>query len=232
MDSLKVAILVDGGFFIKRYYRLYRGATQHSPEQVAKNLYTMALRHVAKEEYLYRIFYYDCNPLSKRVHNPINDMVINFAKTSQSVFRNEFFEQLKKKRKVALRLGYLKDSGNWIINPSLTRDIIKGKIALNALTEGEVRYEMKQKGIDIKIGVDIASLALKRFVDKIILISGDSDFVPAAKLARREGIDFVLDPMWNPIDDSLFEHIDGLRSTCPKPNLPNTNNDSVASPDH
>jgi len=28
----------------------------------------------------------------------------------------------------------------------------------------------------------------------------------------------VLDPMWNPIDDTLFEHIDGLRSTCPKPN--------------
>ncbi len=27
-------------------------------------------------------------------------------------------------------------------------------------------------------------------IDQIILIAGDSDFVPAAKLARREGIDF------------------------------------------
>lgn len=65
----------------------------------------------------------------------------------------------------------------------------------------------------MKIGVDIASLALKRFVDKIVLISGDSDFVPAAKLARREGIDFVLDPMGANIDKSLFEHIDGLKSS-------------------
>ncbi len=69
----------------------------------------------------------------------------------------------------------------------------------------------------MKIGVDIASLALKRFVKQIVLISGDADFVPASKLARREGIDFILDPMWNKIDDALFEHIDGLRSTCPKP---------------
>ena len=46
--------------------------------------------------------------------------------------------------------------------------------------------------------------------------SGDSDFVPAAKLARREGIDFILDPMWNPISSDLFEHIDGLKTYCPK----------------
>lgn len=50
-------------------------------------------------------------------------------------------------------------------------------------------------------------------VDRIVLISGDSDFVPAAKLARREGIDFILDPLYNHIPADLSEHIDGLR-TC------------------
>ena len=49
-------------------------------------------------------------------------------------------------------------------------------------------------------------------VDQIILFSGDSDFVPAAKLARREGIDFILDPLWASIKPNLHEHIDGLRS--------------------
>ena len=47
-------------------------------------------------------------------------------------------------------------------------------------------------------------------VDKIVLISGDSDFVPASKIARREGIDFILNPMGNHIGTSLEEHIDGL----------------------
>lgn len=60
--------------------------------------------------------------------------------------------------------------------------------------------------------MDIASLAFKRFVDRIVLISGDADFVPAAKLARREGVDFILDPMKANIEQSLFEHIDGLEN--------------------
>ena len=68
----------------------------------------------------------------------------------------------------------------------------------------------------MKIGIDIASLAYKHQVDQIILISGDSDFVPAAKLARREGIDFILDPMWADIKEDLYEHIDGLKSCWKK----------------
>ena len=59
-------------------------------------------------------------------------------------------------------------------------------------------------------------MAYKKQVDQIILVSGDSDFVPAAKLARREGIDFILDPMWHRVSDDLLEHIDGLKSVCPK----------------
>jgi len=41
--------------------------------------------------------------------------------------------------------------------------------------------------------------------------------ITSAKLARREGIDFILDPMWHPIRPDLHEHIDGLQSVCAKP---------------
>ena len=64
----------------------------------------------------------------------------------------------------------------------------------------------------MKLGTDIASMTLKNQVDQIILIAGDSDFVPAAKLARREGVDFILDPMGQKINEDLNEHIDGIRS--------------------
>jgi uncharacterized LabA/DUF88 family protein len=62
-----------------------------------------------------------------------------------------------------------------------------------------------------------ASIAYKRLAERIVLVSGDSDFVPAAKLARREGLDFILDPLWAPITPSLNEHIDGLDSSWPRP---------------
>ena len=116
---------------------------------------------------------------------------------------------------MALRLGTLKEDGTWMIRPRVVKDLLKGKTTIADLKEDDVYLEVRQKGIDMKIGVDIASLSLKRFVDVIVLFSGDSDFVPAAKLARREGIDFVLDPMHANVESQLFEHIDGLKSVDP-----------------
>ncbi|WP_237149631.1 NYN domain-containing protein [Pseudomonas mediterranea] len=60
--------------------------------------------------------------------------------------------------------------------------------------------------------MDITTLALNKLADVIVLVAGDSDFVPAAKLARTNGIDFVLDPMWANTAASLSEHVDGVRS--------------------
>ena len=71
----------------------------------------------------------------------------------------------------------------------------------------------------MRIGLDIALIAQKRQAEQLVLIAGDSDFVPGNKHARREGIDFILDPMWHSIKPSLHEHIDGLRSCVAKPPL-------------
>lgn len=212
-QPVRVAILIDGGFFIKRFNNKWNSEGKMTAEDVANHLYTLAHNHVGRENYLYRIFYYDCLPLEKRVHNPVSNKCIVFNNTPEALFRKEIIEHLKQKRKVALRLGVLKDTGKWFIKSHKTKDLIKGNIAISDLEESDLFYEMTQKGIDMKIGVDIASLSLKKFVDKIVLFSGDSDFVPAAKLARREGIDFVLDPMGANVEKSLFEHIDGLKSS-------------------
>ena len=129
---------------------------------------------------------------------------------------NEFLSELKRHRKFALRMGKLADAqAHFSIRPELIKKLCNGSIDFSSLTEKDFMLCVDQKGVDMKIGLDIASLAYKKQVDQIVLISGDSDFVPAAKLARREGIDFVLDPLGSPIKDDLFEHIDGL-NTCDK----------------
>ncbi|MDO8694762.1 MAG: NYN domain-containing protein, partial [Sheuella sp.] len=83
----------------------------------------------------------------------------------------------------------------------------------------DISLGLRQKGVDMRIAVDIASLTLKKQVGTIVLVTGDSDFVPAAKLARREGIEFILDPLWQNVNDDLFEHIDGLQSGIQKPHV-------------
>ena len=40
---------------------------------------------------------------------------------------------------------------------------------------------MKQSGVDMRIGLDVASLAEDHIVDQIVLIAGDTDFVPVAQ---------------------------------------------------
>lgn len=215
LPPIKIAVLIDGGFFIKRFNALYNKNKNLNGAQVADIMYAMAHKHVGKRNILYRIFYYDCMPLDKKAHNPISKKAIDFSKTDEYCFRVELMEALKRKRKVALRVGTLKDNGHWEIRPAATKELLKGTKTLSELTEDDVFLSVRQKGVDMKIGVDIASLALKRFVDQIVLFSGDSDFVPAAKLARREGIDFILDPMMANVESQLFEHIDGLKSVQP-----------------
>ena len=69
----------------------------------------------------------------------------------------------------------------------------------------------------MRIGLDIAAMTLKRQADIVVLVAGDADFVPAAKLARREGVQFILDPLWQSVPPDLCEHIDGLTSGFPRP---------------
>jgi uncharacterized LabA/DUF88 family protein len=167
------------------------------------------------------IFYYDCAPFSKKAHNPISKKLQDFSKTPQFEFQTRFLEELKRLRKVATRLGELHDGKGWEVRPRVLRGVFAGKRDFPSIKDDEIYYDLKQKGVDIKVGLDIASLAYKRFVSRIVLISGDSDFVSAARLARREGIDFILDPMRNHVKPSLFEHIDGLRTTVPTPTKKN-----------
>ncbi len=218
--AVRVAILIDGGFFLKRHRYLYRCRPGFDPAdacKVAADMYQLACDH-ARGKYLYRILYYDCHPFDKAgVHNPISKRTVDFANTSVAQFRRAFFEELKKKRKMALRLGQLKDRHGWVISPEKTKDLLRGRITLQDLSANDIQYNIQQKGVDIRMGLDIASLAYKRLVDQVVLVTGDSDFVPAAKLARREGVDVVLDSMWNHIDDFLYEHIDGLKSHAPAP---------------
>ena len=209
----KTAILVDGGFYRKR---MEKGLT-HTPAEAADALISVCFRHLREHHAnhdLYRIFYYDAPPCSKKIFHPLHNRTFDFQKSEYYRWMNEFLRELTKKRKVALRLGTIDEgSASYVLTNRATKDLVTGKRKLEDLTDADFVPSIKQKGVDMRIGMDIASMAYKRQVEQIVLIAGDADFVPAAKLARREGIDFVLDPLGAVIKDDLFEHIDGLRSS-------------------
>ncbi len=218
-----VAILVDGAFYLKHHDKYFE---QTAADAVAKDLLNHCLKHIynkqgqnhekREQERLYRIFFYDCAPLTKKIHHPLTNKLIDFGKSSTAVFRNDLHQQLKQTRNLALRLGFLDEkNARWKIkDPKKEKKFIAGNLNED-LEESDIVYYAQQKSVDMKIGLDIAAMSYKKMVNKIVLISGDSDFIPAAKLARREGIEFILDPMRTMIKPDLQEHIDGLNTTLP-----------------
>lgn len=209
------AILVDGGFYRRRAARLFG---HKEPDQRADELLEYCRRHIRQaKSRLYRIFYYDCPPSEKVVFHPLTRRSINLAKTADHDWMIDFHRALVKRRKVALRRGELLEtqSGYQLKHDKLKR-LLAGSIAIDDLAESDFSLDITQKGVDMRLGLDIATLAANGHVNQIIMIAGDSDFVPAAKHARRAGIDFVLDPMWAQVSESLHEHIDG-RWECVRP---------------
>ena len=216
--EVKTAILVDGGFYRLRAKKL---AGDKTPKERADELERYCLDHLHdkyEKRELYRIFYYDCAPVEKgvNVYNPLTKRSENLGESENGKWMKAFLDELKHRRKFAIRLGKLgiKDSGviSYNLKPEVTKSLLNGTKLLTDLEQSDFKLNLIQKGVDMRIGVDISSIAFKSQVNQIILIAGDSDFVPAAKQARREGIDFILDPMGNHISDDLFEHIDGIRT--------------------
>lgn len=210
LRPIVTAVLVDGGFYRRRARTLFG---VKSPEERANELVRYARRHISKSRSsLYRIFYYDCPPSEKVLFHPLTRQQVNLATTDQFEWTNQFFDALTHKRKVALRRGEELDTQNgYALKIDPLKKLCAGQLAIGDLTENDFKLEITQKGVDMRIGLDIASLAERGTVNQIVMITGDSDFVPAAKHARRSGIDFILDPMWARITTSLSEHVDGIR---------------------
>lgn len=217
---MKTAILVDGGFYRRRAFTAYGDKT---PKERADELVKYCRRHLrmhGENSELYRIFYYDCPPMARQVYHPLLKKTIDYSKSGMYSWSIDFFNELKKKRKLALRMGELAEQqAHFELKPNIITKLVNGTKSLNDLKESDFILSVEQKGVDMRIGLDIASMSYKKQVDQIVLISGDSDFVSAAKLARREGIDFILDALHTNIKSNLFEHIDGLRTcdNCFKP---------------
>lgn len=223
----RVAILIDGGYFLTRLPSVQPDLDKTDAGQVCNAIRSLVNSHLFhrnkvacatnSRSLLYRTFYYDAWPFDGFAHTPIDKKPVRYNKTATFDFRMALFEVLKKTPNMALRLGDVRKERDWILRETPQKKLLKGDIGVKDLTDADFHEGFRQKGVDIRMGVDIAAIALKRQADTIILVTGDSDFVPAAKLARREGVKVILDPLWRSVAAELFEHIDGLRSGFPNP---------------
>ncbi len=60
------------------------------------------------------------------------------------------------------------------------------------LSDRNFQADFEQKGVDMRIGLDIAAYSSNRAVERICLVSNDTDCVPALKYGRRSGLQIVI----------------------------------------
>lgn len=203
----KVAILLDGGFVLKRLYCLLGRRHAKAPEVL-----DFAARCVDETEELFRIYYYDCPPSEDTKENPFaQGTVVDFGNTNTAKRIRALQAELAASDLVAFRKGQLDFSG-WGLSRNLTRTLLSEDGPPRPLEAKDLTPGFRQKRVDMKIGLDVAWLASKNLVDRIILVTGDTDFIPAMKFARREGTQVVLVPMSSTyLSRDLREHADYVR---------------------
>lgn len=194
MSNSKTVILIDGGFFAKVYKKFSDGSPLTG--EIVQRLVMEIEAAIARTssggvaEPIFRIFFYDCPPFKGKEIDP-SGKVIDYSRTVDCQNQERLLKDLKKAEKFALRLGEVKFRG-WKYDD-----------------KGNVSPDFRQKAVDMKIGLDIAWMAAKKSVDRLVLVAGDADFISPMKLARREGIwVYTCELFGNTLIDDICEHSD------------------------
>jgi uncharacterized LabA/DUF88 family protein len=198
----KVALMIDGAFLkIKLSQAHHRFPTAQDVTSFCSNV--MQKGPLASCQLL-RIYFYDAPPYEGKVQNPLSGLTTNFAKSQKSVENTNLHRSLELQPNFAVRRGTVSFQG-WKLGNAALKSISRNP---RVIVPNDLVPDLKQKGVDMRIGLDIAWLATKRLVDAIILVTGDSDFIAPMKLARKEGIRIYLETMQHPVHVQLRVHAD------------------------
>jgi len=205
--SVTYAILLDGGFLRRKL-----GTSRQPVDAAAISAFTTkvsALRCIAAMR-LHRIYFYDAKPIEGVSTVPFGGGRIDFSATSVAARNKSLQALLPREPYFALRFGELVLEGWRLKKKILDKAVPKVEIDSTA-----IEPNIRQKGVDMRIGLDIASLTLKKQVQVIVLVTADSDFVPAMKFARREGAQLFLITLGHGIKDGMREHADLVIDAVP-----------------
>jgi uncharacterized LabA/DUF88 family protein len=199
----KFAILVDGGFMrVKLKQR-----NKHFPtvSEITAEIARIKQNSALIDYRLLRIYFYDAPPASGVLTNPIDNSQLNLSAHKEFAANLSLQQSLEMQPDFALRNGETSVHG-WALGDAALKNIKQnGSRKINA---NDLVPNIEQKGVDLRIGLDIARLSLCKLADVIVVVTGDSDIIPAFKFARREGVRVYLDHMGHGVKRDLKAHAD------------------------
>lgn len=169
---LKSAVLIDGGYL---RVLVQQAGKKYNPAYIEKVAHACL---DSTSEWLLKVLYYDCAPFSGELKLPVSGNTQLFDGNSS------WLRDLSTRGFFAVRLGTLKFRGFKLKRIPF---VPKGP-----LQDNDFKPDFEQKGVDMRIGLDIAAMAENRSVERVILVTGDTDCIPAMKHARKAGVQVVM----------------------------------------
>jgi uncharacterized LabA/DUF88 family protein len=207
MGNTKYALLVDGGFIIKKYnVRKRTFPIAHDIERICQDI---GGADELSDASLFRTYFYHAPPATGKLTNPLDRSELNLG--ISLVFRNheKLISSLEMLPSFAVRLGETVVR-QWKLGPRAMESLLENP---RSIKPGDLVPNIEQKQVDLRIGLDIAKLALQRLVDIVVVVTGDSDLIPAFKFARREGLQVYLCHLGHGVRRDLKVHTDGVIDT-------------------
>jgi uncharacterized LabA/DUF88 family protein len=140
------------------------------------------------------------------MRNPISGSKIDLSATDIFKQNESLLDSLELRTDYALRLGETSTRA-WKLGERALKSLLHEARPIQA---DDLVPNIEQKGVDLRIGLDIARLALSQSVQSIIAVTGDSDLIPAFKFARREGLRVFLCHLRHGIKRELKAHADSV----------------------
>jgi hypothetical protein len=153
--SGKFAILVDGGFITKKLKQRHK----HYPTvaEIEAELTRIKAHPSLRAQTLLRVYFYDAPPASGRLTNPISGTTLDLSTQAQSSASLGLRQSLEMRSDIALREGETAVHG-WALGDAALKNIIEN--GPRVLQARDFVPNIEQKGVDLRIGLDIARLSL------------------------------------------------------------------------
>ncbi|MDY6956983.1 MAG: NYN domain-containing protein [Pseudomonadota bacterium] len=178
-----------------------RFPTSEDIERLCLDISTRA--EIAPSELL-RNYFYHARPASGVITNPFDQSRTDLSSTLVHSQHESLLDRLELAPNFSVRLGETVANG-WRLGSSAMTSLRRTPRSIQA---ADFVPDITQKGVDLRIGMDIARLSLREMVSVIVVVTGDSDLIPAFKFARREGVRVYLECLGHGVRRDLKAHAD------------------------
>lgn len=210
---MDVAIISDGGFVLRQIKRRLKISVENkSLAEIIHKWMTHDIPLALKEKTqktvsLFRINHYDCFPYEGEILNPFS----GYTRMVRADHRKDFLNHFSRLDRVSFQPGRLSLNG-WKLKDfsGLVERSKQVPSKQFRVTANDFLPNFVQKKVDVQIVMDVVRLAQQGTIQAIVFLTADSDFVPAIKYAKDQGLLVYLMPLGRRVAQDLIMEVDGV----------------------